>query len=167
MNGVKALVCFFQAEDGIRDIGVTGVQTCALPIYTGIPLMRAMLLEFPDDPTCDYLDRQYMLGESLLVAPVFSRDGAISYYLPAGRWTHFLTGQTVDGPGWMHETHGPMSLPLLARANSIIAVGSNDNRADYDYADGVAFYVCGLDDGRSAVATVPSLAGAEVDVVDV
>lgn len=39
--------------------------------HRGIPVMRAMILEFPDDPGCDHLDRQYMLGESLLVAPVF------------------------------------------------------------------------------------------------
>jgi len=43
----------------------------------GVPAMRAMLLEFPDDPGCDTLDRQYMLGGSLLVAPVFSPDGTV------------------------------------------------------------------------------------------
>jgi hypothetical protein len=46
--------------------------------HKGIPLMRAMLLKFPDDPTCDYLDRQYMLGESLLSAPVLSPDNAVT-----------------------------------------------------------------------------------------
>ena len=60
--------------------------------------MRAMLLEFPDDPACAYLDRQYLLGDSLLVAPVFAADGVVDYYVPAGRWTHFLTGETVVGP---------------------------------------------------------------------
>ena len=55
-------------------------------------MMRAMLLEFPDDPACDYLDRQYMLGDALLVAPIFTPDGMVDYYLPAGRWTNFLTG---------------------------------------------------------------------------
>ena len=51
---------------------------------TGVPVMRPMLLEFPDDPACAYLDRQYMLGDDLLVAPVFSPDGAVEYYLPDG-----------------------------------------------------------------------------------
>ena len=45
--------------------------------------MRAMMLEFPDDPACRYLDRQYMLGPDLLVAPVLSADGVVDYYLPA------------------------------------------------------------------------------------
>ena len=53
----------------------------------GLPSMRAMLLEFPDDPAAEMLDRQYMLGDSLLVAPVFSEEGEASYYLPEGKWT--------------------------------------------------------------------------------
>ena len=42
---------------------------------TGVPMMRAMVLEFPDDPTCEDIDTQYMLGDDLLVAPVFREDG--------------------------------------------------------------------------------------------
>ena len=41
----------------------------------GTPMLRAMTLEFPADPGCDTLDRQYMLGDALLVAPVFTADG--------------------------------------------------------------------------------------------
>ena len=107
----------------------------------GIPMMRAMPLEFPDDPGCDTLDRQYMLGDSLLVAPVFTADGTVDFYLPAGRWTHFLTGRTVEGGRWVRERHDTLSLPLLARPNSIIAVGAIDDRPDYDFVDGVTFHV--------------------------
>lgn len=120
----------------------------------GIPVMRAMILEFPDDAGCDYLDRQYMLGGSFLVAPVFSEDGSVSYYLPAGKWTNFLTNEVVEGGRWVSERHGYMSLPLLARPNSIIAVGSQDTRPDYDYADGVVFHVFALEDGKTAAAEV-------------
>jgi alpha-D-xyloside xylohydrolase len=52
---------------------------------SGLLTMRAMPLEFPGDAACDTLDRQYMLGERLLVAPVFTPSGAVDYYLPAGR----------------------------------------------------------------------------------
>ena len=54
---------------------------------TGIPVMRPMILEFMDDPAVRWLDMQYMLGESLLAAPVFSADGVVDYYLPEGIWT--------------------------------------------------------------------------------
>jgi alpha-D-xyloside xylohydrolase len=122
-----------------------------------------MLLEFPDDPTCDYLDRQYMLGDSLLVAPVFSPDGAVTYYLPAGRWTNFFTGEVKAGPGWVHETHGFLSLPLMVRPNSIVAVGACEDRPDYDYGDGVTLQVYEMADGGHATAVIPSVSGG-VDV---
>jgi alpha-D-xyloside xylohydrolase len=124
----------------------------------GVPVMRAMMLEFPDDPTCDYLDRQYMLGDSLLVAPVFSHNGVVAYYLPAGRWTNFLTGEVLEGPGWQRETHDFMSLPLIVRPNSIIAVGSHEDRPDYDYGDGVTLQVYELADGEHAAAIIRSVA---------
>ena len=51
---------------------------------TGVPVLRPMAVEFPDDPACGYLDRQYMLGDRLLVAPVFSASGE-TLVLPPGR----------------------------------------------------------------------------------
>jgi alpha-D-xyloside xylohydrolase len=134
---------------------------------TGVPLMRAMLLEFPDDPACDFLDRQYMLGDSLLVAPVFAKDGAVAYYLPAGRWTNFLSGKVVDGPGWLRETHGMLSLPLMVRPNAVIAVGRHDDRPDYDYGDGVILQVYQLSPGRSVQAILPSVTGSVTASVEV
>ena len=127
----------------------------------GLPMMRAMLLEFPEDPACETLDRQYMLGSSLLVAPVFSEEGDVQFYLPEGRWTHVLSGEVVEGGRWMKEQHDFMSLPLYARPNSLIAWGSSDDRPDYDYADGVEFALCELDDGIEAAASVCDLSGKE------
>ncbi|HEX8465581.1 MAG TPA: alpha-xylosidase [Abditibacterium sp.] len=126
---------------------------------SGVPMLRAMMLEFPDDPGCDTLDRQYMLGESLLVAPVFSADNSVDYYLPEGQWTHYLSGKTVSGPSWKRETHDFFSLPLLVRPNTILAVGNVEDKPDYDFADGVTFEVYGLEDGATATTTVPNLNG--------
>lgn len=83
----------------------------------GIPMLRAMVMEFPDDLTCRPLDRQYMLGSALLVALIFNESGQVSYYLPEGQWRHLLTGEVVSGGGWRHETHGYMSLPLWVRVD--------------------------------------------------
>lgn len=125
----------------------------------GLPVMRAMVLEFENDPACDYLDRQYMLGDSLLVAPVFTRTGDVTYYLPEGKWTSFMTGETVEGGAWRKERHDYMSLPLMARPNSIIPVGAVDNRPDYDYANGVEFQVFSLEKGSTAKAKVYTTCG--------
>jgi alpha-D-xyloside xylohydrolase len=121
---------------------------------TGVPMMRAMPLEFYGDPACDTLDRQYMLGGNLLVAPVFSETGDVDYYLPEGVWTNFLSGARVEGGRWIHEKHGYMSLPLMARPNSMIAVGNNDGAPEYDFAGGVSLHLFGLEDGRTAEARV-------------
>jgi alpha-D-xyloside xylohydrolase len=103
-----------------------------------------------------------MLGDSLLVAPIFRPDGVVDYYLPDGRWTHFLSGAVVEGGHWQRETHDYLSLPLLVRANSVIAVGADEGRPDYAYADGVTFHVFELADGATATAQVPNPQGATV-----
>jgi alpha-D-xyloside xylohydrolase len=127
----------------------------------GVPMMRAMMLEFPGDPACESLDRQYMLGDSLLVAPVFSPDNNVSYYLPEGRWTHLLTGEVQAGGRWYRASHGFLSLPLFVRHNTVIALGQCKDRPDYDYADKVRFRVYELADGASANCSVHSIGGAQ------
>jgi alpha-D-xyloside xylohydrolase len=126
----------------------------------GAPVMRPMLLEFPDDPATDTLDRQYMLGGTLLVAPVFREDGVVDFYLPAGTWTNFLTNEVVAGGRWLRQQHGYLSLPLFVRPGSAIVVGDNDQRPDYDYADGFTLQVYQLADGASAIAVIPTASGA-------
>ncbi len=125
----------------------------------GIPMMRAMVLEHPDDPACDTLDRQYYLGSSLLVVPVFSEAGLVDYYLPAGTWTNLFTGEVVSGGRWHRSKHDFLSLPLFARENSIIAVGTRDDRPDYDYLDGTTLRVFALSDGGTAACHIPTTGG--------
>jgi alpha-D-xyloside xylohydrolase len=131
----------------------------------GTPVMRAMLLEFPNDPTCHYLDCQYMLGASILVAPIFNQEGSVQFYLPKGKWTHFITGERITGGEWREEKHDYLSLPLYVRSNSIIAVGKEENRPDYDFADGVEFHVFELEEGKSTSTVVHNQQGeAELTV---
>jgi alpha-D-xyloside xylohydrolase len=85
---------------------------------TGVPVMRPLLLEFPDDPVCAWLDRQYMLGPDVLVAPVFNPRGEGGAYLPAGRWVHLLTGEETEGGRFVSGVYDYFSLPLYARAGS-------------------------------------------------
>ncbi|WP_336771320.1 alpha-xylosidase [Paenibacillus sp. MMO-58] len=126
---------------------------------TGVPMMRAMVLEFPEDPTTHYLDRQYMLGESLLVAPIFNTEGTAKYYVPAGKWTSLIDGTTVEGGKWVEEQHGYSSIPLLVRPNTLLAIGSNNQKPDYDYADNVTLHLFELEDGATAKAVIHDLNG--------
>jgi alpha-D-xyloside xylohydrolase len=128
----------------------------------GTPMLRAMMLEFPNDPACDYLDLQYVLGDSLLVAPVFSHEGNVNYYVPEGKWTNFLNGNVIEGPRWLRETHDFLSLPLLVRPNSVIPIGGRADRPDYDYGDGVTLQVYQLEDGKEAIVEIPALDGTIV-----
>jgi alpha-D-xyloside xylohydrolase len=125
----------------------------------GTPMLRAMALEFPDDPACDTLDQQYMLGDSLLVVPVFRSDSQVQFYVPKGTWTSVLHGNVIEGPRWVRETHGYLSLPLLVRPNAVIPLGSRSDRPDYDYADGVTLQVYQLEDGKQVTVEVPTVDG--------
>ena len=113
---------------------------------TGIPMMRSMPLEFQDDMNCRYLDKQYMMGDSLLVAPIFNEEGIAHYYLPEGTWTNYLTGETVKGGCWRKEKHDYLSIPLWVRENSIVATGINHERVDYSFKDNLELKVFALED---------------------
>ncbi|WP_327339982.1 alpha-xylosidase [Streptomyces sp. NBC_01324] len=127
---------------------------------TGVPMMRPMLLEFPGDPTTRMLDRQYMLGPDLLVAPVFTEDGQVEYYVPEGTWTSLLTGETVTGPAWRHEIHGFDSLPVLVRPGAVLPWGAEDQRPDGDWLDGLTLRAFCPAAAADALVTVPDLTGA-------
>ena len=101
----------------------------------GTPVMRPMVFEFMNDPAVPYLDQQYMLGDALLVAPVFREDKVAQYYLPEGTWTELLTGETKEGGRWYQGTYDYFSMPLYVRENSIVVRGNCDTKPDYDYAD--------------------------------
>ncbi len=121
---------------------------------SGIPTMRSMVLEYTGDKTCHYVDKQYMLGDALLVAPIFNDQGIAEYYLPEGLWTDFFTGEEKRGPGWINEKHGYLSIPLMVRENSIVCLGSTEGRPDYDYGDHAELCLYSLKDGKEASTVI-------------
>lgn len=108
---------------------------------TGIPSMRAMIMEFNDDPATKYLDMQYMLGDSILVAPIFNKEGHAEYYLPAGKWTHLLSGEVKEGGRWYEEDYDFSSLPVFVRENTLLPIGAVDTTVDYELEKDVQIQV--------------------------
>lgn len=102
---------------------------------TGVPMMRSMVLEFDKDISCRYLERQYMLGDSLLVAPIFNAEGMAQYYLPEGTWTNYLTGEVAKGGCWREEHHDYLSIPLWVRENRVVATQTDPGRAGDSYKE--------------------------------
>ena len=91
---------------------------------TGIPAVRALLLEYPNDPVTLGKDTQYeyLLGESFLVAPVYKdeekRDGI---YLPEGDWIDYWDGKSYPGKQTLNNFNAPLDkLPLFVKSGSII-----------------------------------------------
>ena len=103
-------------------------------VREGLPMMRAMLLEFPEDPTVWDLSRQYMLGGSLLVAPVFDQQKH-RIYLPQGSWIDLETGACLSG-GWITYPRQIDVIPLFLRQNAVIPMlkTAPDHIADENFA---------------------------------
>jgi alpha-D-xyloside xylohydrolase len=93
---------------------------------TGAPYMRALFMDFPDDPRVTDLRDEYMFGPAFLVAPV-TEQGASSrtVYLPAGTdWYNYWTHERLHG-GQSITVKAPVeTLPLFVRAGSIVPLGS-------------------------------------------
>ncbi|MFW5786131.1 MAG: TIM-barrel domain-containing protein [bacterium] len=87
----------------------------------GTPIMRPLLWHYPDDPAVANLNDEFLLGESILVAPI-TRPGrfARAVYLPEGRWQDFWTGARHDGPCHVLADAPLDRIPLFIRIPAII-----------------------------------------------
>ncbi|MGA2442792.1 MAG: alpha-xylosidase [Tepidisphaeraceae bacterium] len=125
----------------------------------GWPVMRAMVLEFPDDPACAHLDRQYMLGSSLLVAPVFRPDNVAEYYVPEGRWTNFFSGEVIEGGRWRRESIDFMDVPLLVRENTVLPFGGDEEKPGWKLNDELTLQLFQIADGADVSVSVAASDG--------
>jgi len=99
----------------------SAVRECAT---TGMPIMRALWLHFPDDPKAVECGDQYLWGRSVLVAPVVEKEAtARRVYLPRGAWYDFWTGERVDGGREISRPVDLETMPLYVRSGSILPLG--------------------------------------------
>lgn len=89
---------------------------------TGLPLMRALILEYPDDAETSKLDNQFMLGKELLVAPVVEKEASKrKIYLPDGEWIDYSDGKTVyKGKEWIDYPVSLSTIPVFVKGGSVI-----------------------------------------------
>ncbi|KAG6812235.1 hypothetical protein H0H92_003775 [Tricholoma furcatifolium] len=111
---------------------------------TGVAMMRPLFVEFPEDPVVWNVDTQYMLGENLMVVPIFNAEGSVQYYVPGGRWFNVLDNKLQTGPAFITESYDFYGLPLLLRPGSAVVTRENVPRgtsgrkhAVYDYAEDI------------------------------
>ncbi|HET6201070.1 MAG TPA: TIM-barrel domain-containing protein [Candidatus Acidoferrales bacterium] len=99
----------------------SAVRECAA---TGMPIMRALWLHYPDDPVAIARDDEYLWGRDVLVAPVFEK-GATSrrVYLPRGSWYDFWTGERAEGGREIQRDVDLETMPLFVRAGAILPLG--------------------------------------------
>ena len=100
------------------------LQGCALDASrSGMPVMRSMMLAFPDDPISWQFEHEYMLGPSLLVVPVIQPGGRVRFYLPAGKWYDIWNQNWVQGPG-LFEREVPFDhIPVFGREGTLLPLG--------------------------------------------
>ena len=95
----------------------------------GLPMVRALLVEFPEDPGAWLVEDEYMFGSQLLVAPLLESGNSRMVYLPKGKWIDYQNGKVYDG-GYQTLTAGPIPAIILVRDGSIIPHAPLAQRTD-------------------------------------
>src|SRR5580700_3941188 len=99
----------------------SAVHECTI---TGMPIMRPLLLHFPNDPRSVECSDQYLWGKSVLVAPVVEKAATERrVYLPQGGWYDFWTNERIEGGREITRPVDLETLPLYVRAGSILPLG--------------------------------------------
>lgn len=100
----------------------------------GWPMMRALFVEYPNDPGSWLIDNEYLFGSDILVAPMFEETSEREVYLPDGEWVDYQTGKTYT-KGWHRVAAGEIPIVMLVRSGAIIPhVGLAQSTKDIDWS---------------------------------
>ncbi|UWZ86814.1 TIM-barrel domain-containing protein [Occallatibacter riparius] len=89
----------------------------------GTPPFRALTLDFPDDESLHAVDDQYMVGDRMLVAPLFAGEESRKVVLPRGNWHDFWTGESVEGGRSFTVPASYENIPVYVKAGSVVPLG--------------------------------------------
>jgi alpha-D-xyloside xylohydrolase len=107
----------------------------------GLPMLRALFIEYPEDPGAWLVDDQYLLGRDLLVAPLLEETRARAVYLPPGTWIDYQAHKTYDG-GWHSIAAGTVPIVVLVREGAAIPhidLAQSTDSMDWSSLDLVAY----------------------------
>lgn len=122
------------------------VESCCIESANfGMPVARPMSVEFPTDRLAQKCPTQFMLGSAVMVCPVYSTAGNVSFYVPAGTWTNYITREKISGPRIVSRKVEISELPVYVRPNSIIPSHAGET---------VVFSCFELSEGNVAAAEV-------------
>jgi len=85
----------------------------------GLPMLRALFVEYPHDAGAWLVEDEYMFGSQILVAPLMESGTSRTCYLPEGKWIDYQTGKVYEG-GYRHITAGEIPCVILVRDGSLI-----------------------------------------------
>jgi len=109
---------------------------------SGLPMLRALFLEYPEDPTSWLIEDEYLFGRDLLVAPLFEETAARRVYLPPGQWIDYQTGQIYAGVQWHTIAAGAIPVILLVRDGAALphaAVAQTTDEIDWANLELIVF----------------------------
>jgi len=103
------------------------LQQSEITTQTGMPVLRALILHYPNDKTCRQIDDQYFFGENMLVAPVMNSENKRDIYLPEGTWVHFFTREVFEGERWLKNVEVPLDeMPVFVKQGASIPMYPED-----------------------------------------
>ncbi len=107
----------------------------------GLPMVRALFIEYPDDPGSWLIDNEYLFGSDILVAPLFENVKERDVYLPPGQWIDYQTGSIYSG-GWHSLQVGKIPIIMLVKEGTVIPhikLAQSTSQMDWSQLDLIVF----------------------------
>lgn len=92
-------------------------------VAESVPMVRALVVDYQDDPTVWNISDEFLFGEDLLIAPILSAQNRRRVYLPHGMWTDWWTGERINGGRWLTVDVPLDKMPIYIREGALVPMG--------------------------------------------
>jgi len=128
-------------------------------VERALPVSRALVLEFPEDPTTWSLGDQWLFGDWLLVAPILEESGRRRVYLPEGPWTDWWSGERTEGPCWIDVQADLDTLPFWLREGAVVPMGPVMDHVDQHPLDELTLRIAPFRTDGARALRIPTAQG--------